>query len=129
MPKTHLTISTSTELLRFETSKIVYILADGNYSEVYQVDKNKTVLVSQLGKVAEEIDNQLGKKESGFVRVGKSYIINRKYIYRISFKANKQELILSDMATFSYTLTPSQEALKKLKEYVLKREKEVEEKR
>lgn len=116
MPKKYLTISTPTESVRFVPEKIVYILADGNYSEFYQVDKNKNVLVLQLGKVEEEIDLQLGIEARNFIRIGKSYIINRNYIYHI--KVQKKELVLSDMATFSYTLSPSKEALRSLKEHI-----------
>ena len=108
--------------MRFAPDKIVYILADGNYSEFYQVDKNKNVLVLQLGKVEEEIDQQLGAEASAFIRIGKSYIINRNYIYHI--KVQKKELVLSDMATFSYTLSPSKEALRSLKEHIDKTDKE-----
>ena len=114
MPQKYLTISTPTELVRFEPNKIVYILADGNYSEFYQADGSKNVLVLQLGKVEEEIDTQLEADASIFVRIGKSYIINRNYIYHI--KVQKKELVLSDMATFSYTINPSKEALRNLKE-------------
>lgn len=122
MPKKYLTISTPTESVRFAPDKIVYILADGNYSEFYQVDKNKNVLVLQLGKVEEEIDLQLGAEASTFIRIGKSYIINRNYVYHI--KVHKKELVLSDMATFSYTLSPSKEALRNLKEHIDQIDKE-----
>jgi len=116
MSKKYLIISTPTELVRFEPEKIVYILADGNYSEFYQADNQKNMLVLQLGKVEEEIDTQLGVDARLFVRIGKSYIINRNYIYHI--KVQKKELVLSDMATFSYTLSPSKEALRHLKEHI-----------
>lgn len=122
MPKKYLTISTPTESVCFAPDKIVFILACGNYSEFYQVDKNKNVLVLQLGKVEEEIDNQLGNDASTFIRIGKSYIINRNYIYHI--KLHQKELVLSDMATFSYTLSPSKEALRNLKEHIDKTAKE-----
>lgn len=122
MPKKYLTISTPTESVRFAPDKIVYILADGNYSEFYQADRNKNVLVLQLGKVEEEIDLQLGAEASTFIRIGKSYIINRNYVYHI--KVQKKELVLSDMATFSYTLSPSKEALRSLKEHIDQMDKE-----
>ena len=122
MSKKYLTISTPTESVRFAPDKIVYILAGGNYSEFYQVDKNMNLLMLQLGKVEEEIDNQLGNDANTFIRIGKSYIINRNYIYHI--KVQKKELVLSDMSTFSYTLSPSKEALRNLKEHIDKTAKE-----
>ena len=55
-----------------------------------------------------------------FIRIGKSLIINRSYIYYINVP--KQKLILSDVATFNHTVVASKEALKQLKELL---EKEV----
>ena len=55
-----------------------------------------------------------------FIRIGKSLIINRSYIYYINVP--KQKLILSDVATFNHTVAASKEALKQLKELL---EKEV----
>ena len=46
---------------------------------------------------------------------------NYNYIYHIN--VSRQQLILSDNATFTYTLSASKEALKKLKEYVEEKHK------
>ena len=52
-----------------------------------------------------------------FVRIGKSYIINRSCIFQISVQ--RQKLLLSDAENFSYTLEVSKEALKRLKELLV----------
>ena len=114
MVENKLSISTPSELVRFTPDKIVYIEAQGNYSEFVQVDGKKNMLVIQLGKIAAAIEDQLDADENMFVRIGKSYIVNSNYIYQI--KVQKKELVLSDMATFSITLSPSREALRNLKQ-------------
>ena len=63
---------------------------------------------------------QLGSEGELFIRIGKSLIINRSYIYYINVP--KQKLILSDAQTFSHTVSASKEALRQLKELL---EKEV----
>lgn len=78
------------------------------------------MLSFQLGQIEKMIASQLGSEGSSFIRIGKSLIINRSYIYYINVP--KQKLVLSDVTTFSHTVTASREALKQLKELL---EKEV----
>lgn len=72
----------------------------------------------QLGQIEKLISSQLGSKGAVFIRIGKSLIINRSYIYYINIP--KQKLILSDVNTFNHTVTASKEALKQLKELLEK---------
>ncbi len=72
------------------------------------------------GKLKKMISSQLGNEGNIFIRIGKSLIINRSYIYYLNIP--KQKLILSDVASFNHTVTASKEALKQLKELL---EKEV----
>lgn len=116
MTKKKLFISTPSETMCFSPDKIVYIEAQGNYSEIVQADNKMSMLVMQLGKVADVIIDQLGDDAVMFIRIGKSYIVNSDYIYHI--KVQKKELILSDMATFCHTLNPSKEALRSLKDHM-----------
>lgn len=118
--KKHLVISTSIDLVRIAPEKIVYIASDGNYSTLVQADNEMRMLSYQLGQIEKMISSQLGSDGNVFIRIGKSLIINRSYIYYISIP--KQKLTLSDVATFSHTVTASKEALKQLKELL---EKEV----
>ena len=53
--KKQLVISTSNDMLRISPDKIVYILADGNYSTLVQSDNNQFVLSYQLGQI-EKLD-------------------------------------------------------------------------
>lgn len=113
-----LIISTSIDLVRIAPHRIVYIASDGNYSTLVQTDGEVRMLSYQLGQIEKMISSQLGSEGNVFIRIGKSLIINRSYIYYINIP--KQKLILSDTATFSHTVTASKEALKQLKELLEK---------
>ena len=112
--KKHLIISTSVDLVRIAPERIVYISSDGNYSTLIQADGETRMLSYQLGQIEKMIASQLGSDGNVFIRIGKSLIINRSYIYYINI--TKQKLTLSDVASFSHTVTASKEALKQLKE-------------
>ena len=118
--KKQLVISTSIDLVRIAPERIVYIASDGNYSTLVQTDNEVRMLSYQLGQIEKLISTQLGSDGNIFIRIGKSLIINRSYIYYINIP--KQKLILSDVASFNHTETASKEALKQLKELL---EKEV----
>ena len=118
--KKQLIISTSIDLVRIAPDKIVYIASDGNYSTLVQTDNEVRMLSYQLGQIEKMISTQLGNEGNIFIRIGKSLIINRSYIYYINIP--KQKLPLSDVASFSHSVTASKEALKQLKELL---EKEV----
>ena len=116
----YLLVSTSNDLVRIAPDRIVYISSDGNYSTLVQTDGEMRMLSFQLGQIEKMIASQLGAEGNIFIRIGKSLIINRSYIYYINVP--KQKLILSDVATFNHTVAASKEALKQLKELL---EKEV----
>lgn len=116
--KKQLVISTSIDLVRIAPDRIVYIASDGNYSTLVQTDNEVRMLSFQLGQIEKMISIQLGNDGNIFIRIGKSLIINRSYIYYISVP--KQKLILSDVVSFNHTVTASKEALKQLKELVEK---------
>ena len=118
--KKQLIISTSIDLVRIAPDKIVYIASDGNYSTLVQTDNEVRMLSYQLGQIEKMIAAQLGAEGNIFIRIGKSLIINRSYIYYINI--SRQQLMLSNVETFSYTVAASKEALKQLKELL---EKEV----
>ena len=114
----HLIISTSTELVRIPPERIVYISSDGNYSMLIQADGETRMVSHQLGQIEKMIASQLDRDADMFVRIGKSLIINRHYIYYID--VTKQKLILSDVRSFSHKVSASKEALKQLKELMEK---------
>ena len=118
--KKQLVISTSIDLVRVAPDRIVYITSDGNYSTLVQTDNEVRMLSYQLGQIEKMISTQLGNEGNIFIRIGKSLIINRSYVYYIIIP--KQKLTLSDVVSFNHSVTASKEALKQLKELL---EKEV----
>lgn len=114
----YLIISTSNDLVRIAPDRIVYISSDGNYSTLIQADGDIRMLSFQLGQIEKMIASQLGVEGNIFIRIGKSLIINRSYIYYINVP--KQKLVLSDVETVNHTVTASREALKQLKEFLEK---------
>lgn len=109
-----LKISTSTELIRVLTDDIVFVSADGNYSDMYLFDGKPYKMTFQLhyfDEVFKTLQNNV------FVRVGKSLIVNRNYIYIINLTS--QELRLNGQSLRSeFRLKASKEALKELKAHM-----------
>ena len=121
--KTHLTISTANEIVRILPDSIVCITSDGNYSNLIQADNVIRMVTCQLGQIENMIHEQrIETERSRFIRIGKSLIVNSRYIYYIN--VTKQKLILSDARTFTHDVSASREALKQLKEYLEKEGKE-----
>lgn len=111
-------VATSIDLVRIAPECIVHIMSDGNYSTIVQTDGEVRMVSYQLGQIEKMISSQLGSEGNAFIRIGKSLIINRSYIYYINVA--KQKLILSDVKAFCHTVTASKEALKQLKELLEK---------
>ena len=111
--KKQIIISTSNELVRVLPERIVYISSDGNYSTMVLHDKTEHLFTFNLSHFQKLIEKQLKDDASQFIRIGKSLIINRDYIYRINLA--KQQLVMSDMAlNQAFMLSASKEALKQL---------------
>ena len=114
--KEYLVISTSNDLLRLDAEDIVIVTSDGNYSTFMLLFGTSHTVTSQLGQIEKLIRQQFQLHGANFIRIGKSLIINRQYVHYINI--SKQQLILSDGKTNSYSQTASKEALKQLKELI-----------
>ena len=111
--------STSGELIRVPSESVVLITADSNYSVLTLVDGSEYVLTMQLGQVEHKLMDVATAQSGRFIRIGKSLIINRNYIYKINLA--KQELVLSDSRLDgAFRLSASREALRQLKELLEK---------
>ena len=67
-----------------------------------------------LAHCQQMMEDQLSKDAMTFIRIGKSLIVNRAYIFKIN--VNKQQLVMSNMdVNQAFTLQASKEALKQLK--------------
>ncbi len=116
-----LRISTSTELVRVATDEIVYVRADGNYSDLVLTNGKSRKMTFQLhffDEVFQKLQNNM------FARVGRSLIVNKRYIHVINL--TEQILIFSGQQIKSdiKPVNVSREALKQLKE-LLENEKGV----
>lgn len=106
-----LRISTSTELVRVLTDDIVFVHADGNYSEVMLYNGKKHTMTFQLHFFEETF---LRLKNNFFIRVGRSLIVNKNYIYLINL--TEQRMILTGgKLSGEYEVKASKDALKDIK--------------
>jgi DNA-binding LytR/AlgR family response regulator len=105
-------------LIRIDVSKIVYFEGDGNYTHIVTANKIKSCLSMNLAHTEESLAAQIGEHAKRFMRIGKRYIVNMGYIYMVDIL--KQTLILSDNEHFVYQLPVSKEALKNVKELIVK---------
>ena len=108
-----ISISSSTEMLRIPSGVLMYITAEGNYSEIYLQDGTHRLVSFQLGQMVDLLEEQLGEDDSPFIRIGKSLIVNRDFIYRID--VSEQELIVSDWSGKYKSIKASRKALIMLK--------------
>ncbi len=111
-----LMISTSVDLVRIAYNRIVYISADGNYSNIVQANGETVLVTFQLGQIEKMIANQIGRESNVFIRIGKSLIVNRDFINYIH--VTKQQLVLSDSLMVKHSVSASRDALKQLKEVI-----------
>ena len=119
--KPQLIISNTVELVRLHSEDILSIEADGNYSNLYIVGEEERMVLGQLGQLERMIGDQLGEEASAFIRVGRSLIINRNYIYYIN--PSRQVLIMRDPNGRKHEIKKaSHESLKSLKEFIEREE-------
>ncbi len=109
-------ISKGTELVRVPSARLVYISADGNYSNIVTQDNRSKMVSFQLGQLEDLIGDQLGDSGNNFLRLGRGLIINADFVYSIDI--TKQQLILSDCSECYHELSASREVLIKLKAYL-----------
>lgn len=102
------------ELLRVDLASVVYFEADGNYTRFVSGNGLSSMVCLNLGKMEELLSLRFKDAPGSFARIGKRFIVNLKYVYRIN--TLKQELTLSNQASFTMTLTISKVALKELKD-------------
>lgn len=112
--KRQIIISSTNELVRVLPQRIVYVSSDRNYSTMVLHDKTEHLFTFNLSHFQKIIETQLKEDACTFIRIGKSIIINKEYIYKINM--GKQLLVLSDMAlNDAFKLSASKEALRQLK--------------
>lgn len=106
------------KLIRLDISKIVYFEGDGNYTYIVTANKQKACLTMNLAHTEQAMASQLGESAKQFMRIGKRFIVNMGYIYQVDIQ--RQTLMLSDCEHFLFQLPVSKEALKTVKELVIR---------
>lgn len=112
-----LKIANSVELVRVATDEIVYVRADGNYSDLVLTNGKSRKMTLQL-HAFEDVFQQL--RNNFFERVGRSLIVNKRYIHVINL--TDQMLVFSGQQITGdiKPVNVSREALKQLKELLEK---------
>ena len=116
-----LLIHTVNEAYSFNPSQIIFIEADGNYSNLHLSNGNEYLLSFQLGQVESIIKEQLSYSNHSFVRVGKSLIINMDEL--ICVNITKQTLEMNQPSGERLLFNASREALKKLMNFLIENKK------
>lgn len=117
MEHNYVILTNSNVLVRVIASDIIYISSDGSYSTMVLIDGRKHMFSFNLSSFEKQLETQLGLESQIFIRLGKSLIINSKYIYSINVPA--QELILScSSIPCEFILNASRDALKSLKSMI-----------
>lgn len=119
MATEYIYINTRDELLRLDCSKIVYMEGDGNYTNIVLINKQKASVCMNLSEMQRLISERLRERASFFARVGKRFIVNLNYVYKI--QPLLQSLVLTDGTNFAFQLGISKDALRKLKDMMVLR--------
>jgi DNA-binding LytR/AlgR family response regulator len=110
----YLMIKTRDELLRINIEHILYFEADRNYTKLLLSEGIQFTFAVNIGKVEEMLEAQLSNADTTLIRVGKSYILNKKHILQINLP--KQKLLLLAGEGKPRELTVPKDPLRALKE-------------
>jgi DNA-binding LytR/AlgR family response regulator len=110
----YLMIKTRDELLRINIEHILYFEADRNYTKLLLAEGIQFTFAVNIGKVEEMLAAQLADVDTTLIRVGKSYILNKKHILQINLP--KQKLLLLPSEGKPRELTVPKDPLRALKE-------------
>lgn len=88
------------ELKHIASSEIWYIEAEENYSNIFLTNGKKLVVCIQLGIFNNLIKKWFPYNHKYFCRVGRSLIINKKYLS--SFNVSQREIVLADKRSDVY---------------------------
>ena len=118
MKQQRLYFNSRDRLIRLDIHRIVYFEGDGNYTYIVTANKQKVCITLNLAHTEEALASQLGESAKSFMRIGKRFIVNMSYIYQVDIQ--KQVLMLSDCEHFLFQMPVSKEALKTVKELVIR---------
>lgn len=112
--ETTLFFNTRDELVRVRLEKVAYFEADSNYCHLVLINGAKATILTSLVNIEKLLSERFKEEAATFVRIGKKFIVNVRYLFQINVL--KQKLILTDFTTpGTLELTISKDALKNLK--------------
>jgi DNA-binding LytR/AlgR family response regulator len=109
-----LCLNSRDELVLIDLDTVVLFQADGNYTKLMYVGGLKQTLSMGLSKLELCLKAALPEGKSNFIRLGRSMIINQKYLYSINMTTHK--LFLGDFNSHLYGITAPKPLLKAYKE-------------
>lgn len=108
------------ELLNIDLARVVYFIADGNYTRVVLGNKIVCTVGFNLSKMEQTLAAYYKTHQGpSFVRVGKSHIINLDCVLQVNLA--KVRVVLAGEGEHVFTIEPSRDAVKKLKELMMTR--------
>ncbi len=116
--QTYIYFNSRDRLSRLDIQKIVFFEGDGNYTYIVTANKQRICITMNLTHIEEALALQLGENANIYMRIGKRFIVNMNYIFQVDI--TKQTLLLSDCDRFLFQLPISKEALKSVKDLVIK---------
>lgn len=113
--ETTLYFNTRDELVKVKLDHVAYIEADSNYCHVVFINGVRVTLLTSLLNIEKLINECFKDEVPTFLRIGKSHIVNLRFILQINIP--RQRLLLSDLQLPQpLEIAVSREALKALKQ-------------
>lgn len=114
-----LLFNTRDELTRVNLAYVAYFESNGNYTHIVFVNGCRVMVLVSLANIEHLIDDVLKGQVQPFIRIGKRYIVNSRFVFQINVL--KQKLFLTDFHSPQvFILSISKEALKVLKKLYTK---------
>ena len=112
---TKLTLNTRDELLVIDLEQVAYLQADGNYTQIHYMAGERLTVSLGLAKMEALLAGAFpAGQRSPFYRLGRSLIVNQRYLQNISLP--RQKLVLSDGEGHRHELTVHKALMKEYKE-------------
>ena len=111
-----LCINTRDELTIVDLDQIMCFQAAGNYTRFCYVHQPEGLMTMSISKIEQMV--ALAAKPGTFYRLGRSLLVNQRYLYHIN--TVKQQLVLGDGTGHCLTLEVPKQVLRNYKELILR---------
>ena len=115
MRQHNIIISNTFQMAKIPLDCLLCVTSDGSYSNFNLIDGTKYTFSFNLHTFEKMLESQLGLEAERFIRVGKSLIINRDFVFMIDIQ--RKEITLADSELrCKVTIGASKDAVKSLKD-------------